>query len=452
MKKKKKPKKKINYLDNLRDRVIKYGKQIPLTNLFIGKKCIIENRKYGISNFKSYKIKKFKKKVLFNDCISENTQYIKCKQVILTPTDNAKKILLSFMEDYRCMYNIIVLYLNNQGKEKPCYNFKKIRNLHTKEKKKFKTPSHVLDGAIKLACASFKSALTNHKNGNIKHFKIKTIKQNKQSKVMDVENCYFRGDEYIFKTFIKEKITNLEDYKYSEIKTDCKIHYNVKKDRFKLLVPIKTKINEIKGRKEQISIDMGERTFITGLTNENIIEIGTNISKRIKNSLKRIDRYNRIIKNKQTKKRESFIKDVKTNKLKKQIKKIRAKLKNQIIDMQWKIVNYLTDNYNNIILGNWSTINCVKKGKSKLRRLDKRVLMSLNVFKFKEKIKYLSEAKKVNLQIVEENYTTQMCSYCSNLKPDIGSSKVYECLKCKIKIDRDVNSCRNMELLGIKTD
>ena len=450
--KKKKKLKKINYLDNLRKRVIKYGKHIPLTNLFISKKCIIENSKYGFSDFKSYKIKKFNKKIIFNNCISNNNEYIKCKQVILTPSDNAKNILLSFMEDYRCMYNIIVLYLNNQSTDKPCYNFRKIRNLHTKEKKKFKTPSHVLDGAIKLACASFKSALTNYKNGNIKHFKIKTLKQNKKSKVMDVEQCYFGGNEYIFKTFIKEKITNLEDYKYSEIKTDCKIHYNVKKDKFKLLVPIKTEINELKGRKEQISIDMGERTFITGLTNESIIEIGTNISKKIKNSHKRIDRYKRIIKNKQTNEKINFSKDVKTKKLKNQIKKIREKLKNQVKDMHWKIINYLTNNYKNIILGNWSTKGCVKKGKSKLRKLDKRVLMSLNVFKFKEKIKYLSEAKKVNLQIVEENYTTQMCSYCSNLKPDIGGSKVYECLKCKIKIDRDVNSCRNMELLGIKTN
>ena len=450
----KKKKNFISNLDLLTDKVLKYSKQIPLYNCFIDKKTNIVNNRYGVSNHIEQNITNMKHNYKFNNNISNATEFIKCKKVILCIKDSYKNKLLQCFADYIDMYNTVIKYFNKNGYS--IYDFRKIRSKLKDEKKKYSAPSHVLDGAIKLGCTSLKSALTNKKNKNIKDFKLKTIKHNKKSKIIDVEQCYFKS-EYIFKRFLKEKIKNTENYDYTNINCDCKIHYNVKKDRFTLLIPIKTKIKEV-ATENQISIDMGQRTFITGLTNNKIIEIGTTLSNSIENSLKRVDRYEKLIDEKKrnniTKKRgiEKLItkKETPNRKLKRRVREIRTKIKNRIKDTHWKIINYLTKTYKNITVGNWSTKDCIKKETSKLGKMNKRIVSTMSVYRFKERLKYKSESRKINLQIVNEAYTTQMCSYCSKLDKQIGSSKIYDCRSCGKKLDRDVNSCRNMMMLGLE--
>jgi len=442
-------------LENLANKVLKYNKRIPLYNTFIGKKITTIKCTYGISNHNERKIKQVKNNVTFINNVSDSVEYIKCKQVILNIESGYKNILLGYFDDYIKMYNVVIYYFNNLKwkTDNITINFRNVRKIHVSEKKKYNAPSHVLDGAIKLACASFKSATTNKDRKHIKSFNLKPIKLTKKSKVIDIEQCYFQ-DEYIFKRFLKTKIPNSENYKYSNIKCDSKLHYDVTKDRFTLLIPIKIKIEQV-ATENQISIDMGERTFITGLTDNKIIEIGTDISKQLEKQLLRIDKYNTIIDNNKNITIKSIFdrllckKQTRNQQLKKRIKSIRLKMRNQIKDVQWKIVDYLTKTYKNITIGNWSTKGCIKNGISKIGKLKKRILNSLSVYKFKEKLKYKSEARGINLQFVDEAYTTQMCSYCSTLYPEIGASKTYDCKKCKRQLDRDVNSCRNMQMLGL---
>jgi putative transposase len=42
--------------------------------------------------------------------------------------------------------------------------------------------------------------------------------------------------------------------------------------------------------------------------------------------------------------------------------------------------------------------------------------------------------------MVDERYTSKICSKCGNLKEDLGGNKIYKCNECKMEIDRDVNS------------
>ena len=131
------------------------------------------------------------------------------------------------------------------------------------------------------------------------------------------------------------------------------------------------------------------------------------------------------------------------------MKELRKHLRNKIKDVHWKIIDYLTKTYKNIAVGNWSTKNCSKKGVSKLGKMNKRVQSCLSIYKFRERLEYKALARKNNLLILDESFTTQLCSYCSSRDKDIGSSKIYSCKKCKKKQDRDVNSCRNIMMLGL---
>ena len=449
-----KKKKKHSRLSILTDKVLKYAKHIPLYNSFIQKKVTKIDNKYGSVNHVERKIKKTMYKHKFTNCISDADEYVKCKKIVLCIEDSYKQILLQYFTDYINMYNTVIRYFNKNGYD--ITNFRKLRTIFKDEKKKYSAPSHVLDGAIKLACASLKSALTNKYNQNIKGFLLKQIKHNKKSKIIDVEQCYL-NDEYIFRRFLKEKIKNTENFNYSDIKCDSKLHYNVLKDRFTLLVPIKTKVEHF-ATENQISIDMGQRTFITGLTDNKIVEIGTDMSDKIVIQLNRIDKLNTIIDsnigNNITKKstlgKMTSHRKTPNQTLKKKLKLLRTKLRNRVKDVHWKIINYLTKTYKNITVGNWSTKDCINRETSKLGKKNKRVVSSMSVYRFRERLKYKSEARKNNLQIVDEAYTTQMCSYCSTLDPKIGASKIYNCKKCGKETDRDVNSCRNMLMLGLE--
>ena len=78
-------------------------------------------------------------------------------------------------------------------------DYKILRTYFLKEQineitKIYKTPIHILNKAVSLACASFKSALTNLKEGNIKFYKIRPIKSSKKSLIMDIEKQYFSKD------------------------------------------------------------------------------------------------------------------------------------------------------------------------------------------------------------------------------------------------------------------
>ena len=74
--------------------------------------------------------------------------------------------------------------------------------------------------------------------------------------------------------------------------------------------------------------------------------------------------------------------------------------------------------------------------------MTKRIASRLRYYEFLMKLKYKCELNGNNLKVVDESYTSILCSSCGNEHPNLGSSKVYKCIHCNLKIDRDVNSCR----------
>ena len=80
----KKRKKQIdNRLTNLTERVLRYSKHIPLYNLFIYKKINVKEKIYGNANHIEKKIKTVKCKYPFQNNVSPEVGYVKCKKLIL---------------------------------------------------------------------------------------------------------------------------------------------------------------------------------------------------------------------------------------------------------------------------------------------------------------------------------------------------------------------------------
>ena len=80
-----------------------------------------------------------------------------------------------------------------------------------------------------------------------------------------------------------------------------------------------------------------------------------------------------------------------------------------------------------------------------------RTFNDLKHYQFKmrltEKVKHVSNTR---LYIVDESYTSKTCTNCGVIKADLGSSKIYQCDKCSLIIDRDVNGARNILIKNVK--
>lgn len=405
------------------------------------------------SKFKSFNSNSWftvKKKPIYNIQLIQNQKIppsknnlIKCEKISLRFNNDQKEIVLRWMNAATTMYNIIIKYFHKLIFDKIEFtmlnsSYFSTRNIFKIERNNlsniFNTPIHLLDYTIRDACKNLKSALTNLKNKNIKHFRLGYRKLNNLTKIITIEAACFHCIHNSFYVSYLGNYVDSNNYSLNSIKTECTLRYESNKKRFTLFVPnYINSIQHIDNSKKTISIDPGVRTFITGISDNHILELGDNVSKKIGDLISKLDRFN----------------DLKISKKKKKTKaqKINNKIKNLVTDLHWKIIKYLVNHYQTIIIGKWSTKKCSRKG-SKIQAKTKRIMSYLSFYKFMQKLEYKCKIERVNLHQVQEEYTTQMCSKCGMLDENIGSSKKYNCKNenCKNNMDRDVNSSRNIFL------
>lgn len=401
------------------------------------------------------KIKKEKRK--------EHKTTYKCMLVDMELTTKQQIIFKRWMKTYLLMYNETLRKIKSlyQTTNELNTDYKKLRTGHLKDIKNTlilnssireiegdtKIKAHILDGAIRLACANYKSALTNQKNGNIKTFRIRYWKVNKPSYVLDIEPVYFKDKSICPKIFGEIKCSydgnpfNLDDIP-NRYKTECKVIYNKMTGKFTLFVPIKTPIESIERENKVVSIDLGLRTFMTCLSENEVIKIGNNVVDTLKPYMTKINKLNETKCNNN----EKYSPKVLTKKERKIENRCYLKMKNKVTDLHWKSIKYLTDRYDNILIGDLSIKGITKKDTSVLGKMLKRVGYQLSFYKLRQRLENKSISKGNYFSTVNERYTSKTCSKCGNYDDLLGSNKVYNCQKCNIEIDRDVNGCRGIYL------
>ena len=381
---------------------------------------------------------------------------IHSEKIKLQPTKRQRFILLNWLNAYIKMYNATIKIINGRryNNLQIISNWKTLRTSHLKsakrriikqsniKHKKFKTQvnSHVLDGAIQDACAKFKSCLSNLKNGHIKYFRLRYLKQTKSTKIMKIEKYFINKDDNTFcksvfkNPFVLKRKESNEDFKLSEVSKDFIIHYDRKTNEFTLLNPIKVEQIKIHKNKDTISLDPGIRAFQTGYSTNKCLKIGTNLKTKIKKYLKKIDKINKN-------------NDISLKVKRKIEKKCNKKIQNAVDDMHWKSINYLTKNFGNILIGNLSTKSIVKNNsKNNLNKMTKRIGLLMKLHQFKQRLDYKCKLRKVGLKVIDESYTSKTCTKCGFLKNDLGDSKIFKCNLCNTIIDRDYGGARNIFL------
>ena len=253
------------------------------------------------------------------------------------------------------------------------------------------------------------------------------IKRSKKSKILKIEKEAFTKTGFCTSIF-GEVDCAIPDFNYrEEITTMTTIRYY--KKQYTLLVKYKAKTQNNNENKGIISLDPGIRTLFTGYANTKIVEIGKTSASIISKRLEKID----LIKNN---------KNMTIPQKKKITNKIYDKIKNKIIDFHWKTINYLTDNFSTILIGNFST-KSMGKGNS-VNKMIKRIGNMIRLNDFKEKLKYKCKYKNCFYKLVDEAYTTKCCSKCSNFKKELTTEKIYNCHKCNLITGRDLNAAKNI--------
>ena len=392
--------------------------------------------------------------------IKKINKLIKCEKIKIYPTKKQRKILLIWMHAYVKMYNDTLKIIKNRKREKKktILNWKTLRTTHLKDKKtliikstkgkslKYKSQvnSHVLDGAIHDACSKVKTCITNLYNRHINHFRLRYLKQSKHTKVLKIEKNFINSKintfcPSIFNESFKLMKTERDkhiNFKLKNINSDFTIHYNSLTNEFTLLSPIS--INQIKkhNKKETISLDPGIRTFQTGYSNNKCVEIGNNLRNTLLKYIKKID---------------SIKKSSKSKKIKKKVeRKNYKKINNCVNDLHWKSINYLINNFGNIIIGNLSTKNIVKNNSNNnIDKVTKRVSLLMRLYQFKQRLSFKCNQHMIGYKEINEAYTSKTCTNCGNLKNDLGSAKVFNCNNCNISINRDINGARNILLKSL---
>jgi len=397
--------------------------------------------------------------------IEKSKNMISCEKIRMRPNKKQRRILIHWMNAYIRMYNETIKFMKKRKLDKlpTIIDWKRMRTDHLKSIKqqiinqsnlkhlpyKTKVNSHILDGAIQDACSKLKSCLTNLRNGNIKHFRLRYLKQSKDTKILKIEKYFIDPNKNTFCSsvfkdsfILKRKVKNGQgekwiDFRLSEISKDFTIHYNRKTNEFTLLNPVKTEQKKLHNNVDTVSLDPGLCKFLTGYTTNKCINIGEELITRIIKYIKKIDNVNNN-------------KKVCLSKRRKVERRCYRKIENIIDDMHWKSINYLTNNFGNILIGNLSTKNIIQNNsKNNLNGYIKRIASLMKLYQFKQRLAFKCKQRKIGYTEIDEAYTSKTCTSCGCLKTNLGKARTYKCDFCNLKIDRDYGGARNIFLNSI---
>lgn len=157
---------------------------------------------------------------------------------------------------------------------------------------------HSLDGAIKKACANYKTCIDNLLNNRIKRFRIKCRNLDKANKIVEIDTTSFNFDKDDNCYHICKRILGKLQLKYNNKEyqlTDTAVS-TVMYDGFSytLLKPVPVVKVDVKAKHPFIALDPGVRDFLTGFTNNSIIKYGHNLAPILKKYYNKIDTLNTL--------------------------------------------------------------------------------------------------------------------------------------------------------------
>ena len=360
------------------------------------------------------------------------------------PNAEQKNKFNQFFDIYRLVYNTSVSLIKEHSKT----NFIFIRSkMFEHINQKYNNPdwfnnlyfdSKTL--AVKEASNAFVSNYAKGKSFKVKYKSKYNLKQNLKidHRVPKIKNDIlkiFKMDLYVRKFDMKKlkKIFDEYDISDSEIIREYP-------NKYSLILNYKTETQIVEKKMKRISIDPGIKTLSTIYSKEGILlKLGNNIQQLYKNKSEKINRLNEILGTKKGKTKKN---------IRKRISKLRSQIRNIVMNSQNTISNIIARSTEEVILPKLDVSNIISKAKRNINKNVVKDIIYKSPYKLHQKI--LDQCKKYNTRVIEvdERNTSITCGNCNNKKEkgELKGSRMYECKKCGIKIDRDYNGARNIML------
>lgn len=209
------------------------------------------------------------------------------------------KALFKYKSLYLSLKSHIDTFLNDQHIRTNYLKSKRdeiANNFSYKDDETKKIHSHSLDGAIKRACANYKTCMDNFLNNRIRRFRIRCRNLKKSNKIVEIDTTSFNLDKTDGYYYICKKMLGKLKLEYNgkEYKIDKPSVSSIFFDgiSFTLQIPKPIINSNIPAKSPFIALDGGVRDFLTGFTNNSVIKFGHNLTPIISKYYDKIDKLN----------------------------------------------------------------------------------------------------------------------------------------------------------------
>lgn len=416
----------------------------------------------------------------------ENTKILRSRKIKLYLNSNQKKKIKSWIDTGRYVYNKTISFL----KENKYPGKHKLRDMivtNYENDWEKNTPQGIRAGCLFDACQAYENGVSRlKKTGHPFNLKFRSKKKVRQQtislpldgikkglklypRLLGKDSCLLIPKSE--KQHIKFKTKYVNEMKYIKLPNgEYKLDKNGKKmkektgkklDKGKILeheiriqmtktgkwylcVPVEMEIKSSENQGAIVSLDPGVRTFMTGYSPDGqVYKFGDRDIKTIRNYLLKTDKLcsklSKLTGRKKYTHKRAYLKRLEN-------------VRNRVKDCHRKVVKFLVDRYDIIILPPFASKNMSSKQNRRINSKTVRNMITWSHYKFRQMLmSKILEYKDKYILLPSEAYTSKTCGRCGNIKSNLGGNEIYKCDKCGLKIDRDINGSRNILLRTINS-
>lgn len=261
-------------------------------------------------------------------------------------------------------------------------------------------------------------------------------------------SCYVRAWQGGVFNFYREKVA------LNDLPESIKI-IKTKAGKYYMALSKEQPKREKKLKYNAVALDPGVRIFQTTYDTEGVsyligkdgcdkIDKLAGIAARMRAGMKRYY-------NKNGKRRFRKTEDKRERKgLNKAANRIEERIKNMISDAHRKIVKFLCEKYDTVIIPKFGSQGMVRKVKRKIGKTTARKLLRWSHYKFRELLRHKGEMTGTKIVVGREEYTSKTCGRCMYVNRELGGKREIKCKMCGIEMHRDINAARNIMMYNWK--